>query len=100
MYDYVSLSTCTRLPSSSALVVSLGGAVDSSFVTASANSIVTTHLVVDVGSALVPFGRAGTGGAGHQRTATIDEKMGGNDTIRRNRNERAIYRRPQRNNQS
>jgi hypothetical protein len=34
---------------------------------------------------------------GHQRTATIDNMLGGNNSIRRRRNERAIYRRPQRN---
>ena len=65
MYDYVSLSTGTRLPSSSALVViTLGWAVDGSLVAALMNSIVTAHLVVDVGGALVAFGGTGAGSTG------------------------------------
>lgn len=33
---------------------------------------------------------------GHQTAATVNNMMGGNNTIRRNRNERAVYRRPER----
>ena len=63
MFDYISLSTDTRLPSSSALVVALGATVDGTFIAVSANSVVTSHLVVKGSRALMPFSRAGTGGA-------------------------------------
>ena len=64
MFHYISLSTDTRLPSSSALVVSLRATVDGSFVAVSTNGIIASHFVVDVGSALVPFSWAGTASTG------------------------------------
>ena len=64
MYGYVSLSTCSRLPSFSALVGSLRATVDSSFIAVSANGVVTSHLVVESSSALVSLSRAGACGAG------------------------------------
>ena len=63
MFHYISLSTDTRLPSSSALVVLLRASVDGSFIAVSTNGIVASHLVVEGSSALVSLSRAGTGGA-------------------------------------
>ena len=63
MYGYVSLSTCTRLPSFSALVVSLRVTVDGSFIAVLADSVVTSHLMVKGSSTLVSLGRAGACGA-------------------------------------
>ena len=67
MFHYISLSTDTRIPSSSALVVTLRATVDGSLVAVSTNGVIASHFVVNVSCSLMALGRAGTGGAGVSR---------------------------------